>query len=150
MDKYFFLIGCPIAFLASLFTIITFFKYKKSRKQPGDIILAISTAEATLAIHWFSSAVYALYNDGKSPYSGSSACTTEAVFSSLAGAAEFTYNGLFCVYIIFLIRNNLKGTTIPQRSLHLVASIIIIGFFIYIFFIDKSDGLSLFGTCSFR
>lgn len=67
----------------------------------------------------------------------------------MAGTSEFVYNCLFCLFIVFSIRNSLFKTKIPKKSLHLVAALVIIGVYVFCL-LTKSTGLSLFGMCSFR
>lgn len=111
----------PIAIVCTLFIIVTFIKYPTTRKQPGDIILAISISDFVLSCHWIISSTYMFkYNTGPSP--SGAFCQTNAFVSTLAGASEFLYNCSFCFYVIFVIRNNLKGQTIPQKYFHIVCS----------------------------
>ena len=60
INKYIF---SPIAILLTLILILSFIKYKKLRKRPGDIILAISIAEMISSIHWFATGLYAFFDE---------------------------------------------------------------------------------------
>lgn len=108
VDKWVFMLLGPIAILSTLFIVITFIKYPTIRKQPGDIILAISLSDFILCMHWISSSAYAInYSTGPDP--DGYFCQINSFFSAAAGTTEFMYNCCFCLYVIFVIRNNLKG-----------------------------------------
>ncbi|KAL4506845.1 hypothetical protein ABPG72_001266 [Tetrahymena utriculariae] len=148
IDKWVFLILAPFAILSTLFIMLTFYKYPTTRKQPGDIILAISISDFVLCVHWIISSAYSLYYEiGPDP--DGAFCQSNSFFSVAAGTTEFTYNCCFCLYVIFVIRNNLKGQVIPQKIFHLACGGITI-LIVILLFATKSSGLSLFGTCSFK
>ena len=58
---YSFLIIGPIAFLGCLINMIIYFKYKKLRKEPGNIILMIAFAQLFEVTHWISMAAMQTY-----------------------------------------------------------------------------------------
>jgi hypothetical protein len=61
----------------SSFIIITYFKYKQCKKQPGDIILGISVADFILSSHWFITALFSShgpFRDGKDYSENSAFC----------------------------------------------------------------------------
>ena len=68
VDRWVFVLLAPFAILSTLFIIITFIKYPTTRKQPGDIILAISLSDFVLCMHWIISSGYSFhYNIGPDP-----------------------------------------------------------------------------------
>lgn len=98
----------PVAIICTLFIIVTFIKYPTTRKQPGDIILAISISDFVLSCHWIISSSYMFkYETGPDP--SGAFCQANAVVSIIFGTTEFLYNCCFCCYVVLVIRNNLKG-----------------------------------------
>jgi len=63
IDRWVFLILGPFALMATFFIIFTFYKYPTTRKQPGDIILAISISDLVTCTHWIISSGYAVVNN---------------------------------------------------------------------------------------
>ncbi|KRX00481.1 hypothetical protein PPERSA_03214 [Pseudocohnilembus persalinus] len=129
LDRVIILVLGFFSCLSSLFIMVTFYKYKECRKQPGDIILAISISELILNIHWISMTLFD-WIQGQGPLSQSDFCQIESAFSISAGTSEFIYNILFCYF-------------------HVLAIISIICVYLFCL-ITKQTGLSLFGMCSFK
>ena len=59
--------------LASSSVIITFIKFKESRKSPGDFIFILSICEFLLALHWFMMGIFNISHD-RAALSHSSFC----------------------------------------------------------------------------
>ena len=147
-DAYFFVIVSPIALVSTLFIIFTFIKYPKMREPPGDILLGISLSEFVLTIHWMLFGARRIYEETP-PGTESTFCIANAIFSMCAGIFEYLYNCAFCFYLIFKIRNVLKGGSIKQKYFHFVCvginMIVVIGLIW-----GKNLGKNLFGTCSIK
>ncbi len=134
----------------SSFIIITFIKYKQCRKQPGDIILGISVADFILSSHWFITALFS--NHGRfGPHTDEDSlfCHINAVFSVIGGVFTFLYNVSFCLYVILVIRNALKKSTIWRKRFHVV--VFTFTFIILLYCIwNKTLGQTKYGTCSMK
>lgn len=147
-DAYFFVIVSPIALISTLFIIITFIKYPKMREPPGDILLGISLNEFILTIHWMLFGARRIYDENPTK-TKDSFCTANAIFSMCAGIFEYLYNCAFCFFLIFKIRNVLKGGSIKQKYFHFVCiginMIVVIGLIL-----GNNLGKNLFGTCSIK
>jgi 1-phosphatidylinositol-4-phosphate 5-kinase len=61
LDRYIFIIFCPLALISSSFVIYTFIKYPECRRTPGDIMLVITFSEVVLNIHWIIMGNYLIY-----------------------------------------------------------------------------------------
>lgn len=142
-DQVIFLFGGSIAILASSFLIIGYFRFKKLRKQPGDLILGISISDLILSIQWI---ILALFPED---VNDSAFCTTIGLFGTFAGYNEYMYNVMFCIYLIVSLKNALTQSKIPRKFFHIFN----IGFSVLavIFLYLKGDiGKTLFGTCSIK
>lgn len=64
IDRYLYMIICPITLCASSFIIFTFIKYPGIRNSPGDLLLAISLCEFLLNLHWFISSITTVAEGG--------------------------------------------------------------------------------------
>ena len=149
IDSIVFLVLGSLTFLSTSFIILTFIKYPKMREPPGDIILGISISEFVLTIHWMVSSGYFLTFPYDPPKSNGKFCQANAIFSMSAGSFEFLYNCAFCVYVIWKIKNVLKGGTIHQRYFHIVCWVITIALMIGLG-ASGDLGKNLFGTCSIK
>ena len=149
IDSVVFLSLGTVTFFSTSFIILTFVKYPQAREPPGDIILGISISEFILTVHWMVSAGWFLTFPNDPPRSQSKFCQINSVISMLAGTFEFLYNCAFCIYVIFKIKNVLKGGTIRRDVFHIVCFsinfITIMGLGI-----SHSLGKNLFGTCSVK
>ena len=147
-DAYFFVVVSPIALISTLFIIITFIKYPKMREPPGDILLGISLSEFVLTIHWMLFGATRISYE-KPVKTKEIFCTANAIFSMCAGIFEYLYNCAFCFYLIFKIRNVLKGGSLKQKYFHFVCvginMVVVIGLIV-----GKNLGKNLFGTCSIK
>lgn len=159
IDKYFYLIGgifvfvsitflAPIAFCCTLFIMVTFFLYPKTRKLPGDLVFCISISECILSMHWFSFAVYNMYHD-TSPLSDSDFCQVNAFVANMAGTGEFVYNIAFCIYLRITLGEVLRINKKIRLILHSLCLVVVIAIPVGALLTDSS-GLNLYGTCSIK
>lgn len=142
------ILGC-LSLVSTSFVIITFILYKEMREPPGDILLGISISELILTIHWMISSGYFFLCPEEPPKSASPFCFWNSVFGLMAGTAEYVYNCIFCIFLIWKISSFLKGKNPKNYILHLLAVCIIISLFLILFLFEKL-GKTLFGTCSVK
>ena len=136
------------SWLGSLLLCIGFIKYKRLRQPPGDLIFGISVAELMLSSHWIVSSVFSkgVYMDLSNDCAF---CITNAVFSTSAGFLEYCYNICMCIYLVKSLRNALKASRVPGKSLHILTLTLTFCCIIYALSTDKL-GKTLFGTCSIK
>ncbi len=113
--------------------------------QPGDIFFAISLAELILSIHWFSTAMYAAINEA-SPSETGTFCMVNSIFAILAGGSEVLYT---CVFFAWLGLKFSFKNQVNKKRIIILPAIFALGATIYSISTGK-NGLSLFGTCSFK
>lgn len=148
IDRYMYLIICPITLIATSLIIITFIKYPGTRTPPGDLLLAISLCEFTLNLHWMVSAIYAISEDGEPPDSSGTFCKINSVFSVPAGLLDFGYNLVLNGYVSFSLKHSLRAFAPNTKYWHAIMVICAIAF-ITVTEATGQAGLSIFGTCSY-
>lgn len=147
-DAWLLLVLGSMSFCLSLLLVLGFIKYNKLRDRPGDIIFMISLSGLFLSLHWVVSALFSDYffGDLSNNYAF---CWSNALVSVFFGSLTYSYNIGFCVYLVTSLRNALKDSRIPNKSLHLVCAG---GPAIFVIYKAFTNGLgkSLYGTCSFK
>lgn len=138
-----------LSLISTSFVIMTFILYQEMREPPGDILLGISISEFILTLHWMISSGYFFLCPEEPPKSASPFCFWNSVFGLMAGTAEYVYNCIFCIFLIWKISSFLKGKNPKNFILHLLAISIIAALFLILFFQEKL-GKNLFGTCSVK
>ena len=147
IDAIVFIIGGVLALFLSATVIFSFIKYKKMREPPGDLFFAISISEFFLTCHWMISSGYFMTYPNDPPKTDSNFCQGNAYFSLGAGTLEFSYNCCFCLFLVFKIRNILKGKTFPNWVFHILC-FVILTLVVLISKLTDNLGKSIFGTCS--
>jgi len=142
-DRYIFWIGGFVTLLATFFVMLSSYKYKEVRKQPGDLILGIVASDFVLALHWILTAIWYKKVDNKI------FCGFLGILGSFAGINEFLYNVSFSLYLIITLKSTLKASSIPKNRFHIVN--LSLSTFVLIFLLAKNEiGKTLSGTCSLR
>lgn len=140
-DRVIYFIGGTSAGLLSFFLIIGFIIYPPLRRQPGDLIFVLSLSDFTISIFWIISA-FRNTVDADSFY-----CQFSAILSSFAATITVTYYFSFCYYLISVLKNSLKHSHVPYRSLHIIP--ITLSSIFIIFMISKNQfGINNYGSCS--
>ncbi|KAM3147767.1 hypothetical protein pb186bvf_000095 [Paramecium bursaria] len=155
-DAYILLLGgklitqikAPLAFICTMFITITFFLYPETRKMPGDIIFFISLSDCILCFHWFTQALYYLQYD-HSPYIDGFVCQAQAFLGIMAATGEFSYNVIFCMFLLAYVSKVLQDLNKKKWFFHGLAWTLMIGVPTSAYMLDFT-GLNLFGTCSFK
>ena len=137
IDAIILVIFSPLALIAISILIISFIKYPQLRKQPGDLILAISISEFILCCHWFAGSIRFLIDTDSPPESGGIFCRINAFFGVFAACSEFLYNCAFSIFLIYKMRNILTKTDIPKFIFHALCLLLSALFIIVMMALDK-------------
>lgn len=149
IDRYLFVIICPLTLLATSFIIYTFVKYPGTRNSPGDLLFGLSICEFCLNCHWFMSGIYALANEGQSPDPNGSFCIINSIISIPSGILDFAYNFILNIYISLTLKNTLKGYSPKTRYWHILMILSATAIIVIFESVPNWAGISVFGTCSY-
>lgn len=147
-DAWLFLTLGSTSFFLSLLLIIGFLKYHRLRERPGDLVLMISISGLFLSLHWVLTALFSgkIFVDLSNE---AAFCKPNAFISVTCGAMTYLYNLGFCIYLVTSLRNALKDSRIPNKSLHGICIGASVAFAVYKA-VTGGLGKSLFGTCSLK
>ena len=116
--------------------------------MPGDFIFFISLSDCLLCMHWFSQAVYVMKYDA-SPQTHDWFCLTNSFVSVFGATGEFSYNVIFCFYIILSLKNPLAPLRWKKILLHAIVLTLMIGLPIVAYY-SNLFGLNMYGSCSLK
>lgn len=94
--------------IASSYIIVTFIKFPKARKTPGDYILAISISTFIQSLHFQLNAYYSIiYN--LAPPDRSLFCQLDGFISIGSACSIYLYNFIYALSPIIIITKTLKS-----------------------------------------
>ena len=137
-----------IAWFGSLLLIAAFFRDKKVREQPGDIILGLSLSDFGLTTHWIVSAIWSGHWAEDLSHNATF-CTINAFISLGSVSLEYCYSISLYFFLVKRMGNTLRNSHIPQHRYHIASLAVCISFLLYTYLNDMM-GLNVYGTCSIK
>lgn len=142
LDSIIYLVGGTCAAFLSFFLIIGFIIYPPLRRQPGDLIVVLSSADFIISIFWIIGAVRNDVDDQ------SFTCIFLGALPTYAAFITVTYNFSFCFYLISVLKHSLKHANIPKKRLHIIPLTLVTILIVY-FLATNSFGKT-YGSCSLK
>jgi hypothetical protein len=147
-DRFSFLIIAPISALCSFVMLLAHLLSQELRKQPGDLIIAISVMELVMPLYYFLLAYMSSFGDMDVPEDGIF-CRYGARLVVFAQSGDFLYNICFLIHIAFTLKSSIQKGFVPKKLYHISALVGIVIAYVYVEK-NKQFGKDIYGICSLK
>ncbi len=147
-DRFSFLIIAPLSAICSSVMLLAHVLSQELRKQPGDLIIAISIFELVMPVYYFTLAYITIFRDSDIP-DGGALCTFGSRIVVFAQSGDFLYNICFLIHIAFTLKSSIQKGFVPKKLYHISAFIGICSGYMYV---ERNNqfGKDIYGICSMK